>query len=307
MQNGVLLMAGAALATLLYTGGSVTALVTMYSINVFLTFSISQAAMIRHWWGRRAETGRRRGLTLHGGAFLLCAGILAATVYEKFGEGGRVTVLVTAAVVAFCFLVRNRYRRVVRSLGRLDRILDLIPKRNDAPAPPVDPKSPTAVLMVGSFSGLGIHALFSIRKLFGTHFRNVVFVGIGVVDSAAMSGIEEVEDVRRRTEDGLRKYVDLAERLGFAASFRSSLATEVVPEAVRIVGDVVREHAQSVVFAGKLVFQRERWYQRVLHNETAAMLQRELQFAGVSCMVLPVRVLENEVEKRAARGNAPGA
>jgi hypothetical protein len=61
------------------------------------------------------------------------------------------------------------------------------------------------------------------------------------------------------------------------------------------------------VFAGKLVFQRERWYQRVLHNETAAMLQRELQFAGVSCMVLPVRVLENEVEKRAARGNAPGA
>jgi hypothetical protein len=40
------------------------------------------------------------------------------------------------------------------------------------------------------------------------------------------------------------------------------------------------------------VFERERWFQRLLHNETAYQLQRRLQLAGLNAMVLPVRVLE---------------
>ena len=300
MQNGVLVMAVAAFATLLYTHGDITALVTMYSINVFLTFSISQFAMLRYWSAKGKERGRRRGLLLHGIAFVVCAGILTATVYEKFGEGGRVTVAATTVVVALCFWVRSRYRRVQENLGRLDAILELVPKRKDDAVPRIDHKAPTAVLLVGGFSGLGIHALFSIRKLFGDHFRNVVFVSVGVIDSATMTGIEEVEHVREATEDGLRKFVDLAERIGFAASFRTALATEVVPEAAVLCTEIARSHPRSVVFAGKLVFQKERWYQRVLHNETAHALQRALQFSGVSCMILPVRVLETDPPAKSA-------
>ena len=48
MRNGVYLMAGAAALVLVYTGGSVDALVVMYSINVFITFTLSNVAMIRH-------------------------------------------------------------------------------------------------------------------------------------------------------------------------------------------------------------------------------------------------------------------
>src|SRR5205814_9366497 len=50
MQNVVLLMGGASLVMLAYTRGSVDTLVVMYSINVFVTFSLSPAAMIRHWY-----------------------------------------------------------------------------------------------------------------------------------------------------------------------------------------------------------------------------------------------------------------
>ncbi|HYQ81753.1 MAG TPA: APC family permease, partial [Anaeromyxobacteraceae bacterium] len=81
-QNGVLLMGGASLATLFYTRGDIVALVTMYSINVFVTFSLSQLAMLRYWW-RTGGEGRRRGFAIHGLAFALCAGILAGTVVEK--------------------------------------------------------------------------------------------------------------------------------------------------------------------------------------------------------------------------------
>src|SRR5213076_3343917 len=57
MQNGVLLMGGASLFMLLYTRGSFDALVVMYSINVFVTFALSQLGMIRYW--RREETRKR--------------------------------------------------------------------------------------------------------------------------------------------------------------------------------------------------------------------------------------------------------
>ena len=52
-QNGILLMGAAALAALLYTSGNVGHLVVMYSINVFLTFSLSMLAMLRFWYQHR--------------------------------------------------------------------------------------------------------------------------------------------------------------------------------------------------------------------------------------------------------------
>ena len=53
MQNGVLLMGVAALAMLFYTQGNIHILIVMYSINVFLTFTLSQLGMGRFWWPRR--------------------------------------------------------------------------------------------------------------------------------------------------------------------------------------------------------------------------------------------------------------
>src|SRR5262249_27722416 len=85
MQNGVLLMGGASLLVLLYTHGSVTHLVVMYSINVFVTFSLSQAAMCRYWWQRRTQRQDwRRHAAIHVLGLSMCAGILGVTIYEKF-------------------------------------------------------------------------------------------------------------------------------------------------------------------------------------------------------------------------------
>ena len=49
---------------------------------------------------------------------------------------------------------------------------------------------------------------------------------------------------------------------------------------------------RTIFFGGKLVFERERWWDRFLHNETAYQIQRRLQFAGLAMVILPVRVLE---------------
>jgi len=292
IKDGVLLMGGASLLTLLYTRGSITALVTMYSINVFVTFSLSQASMVRLWLGKKEEAGRKRGLAVHGVALALCLSILGGTVYEKGEEGGWVTIAVTAMVVALCLVIHRHYVGVQANLKRLDSIMEALPQRG-SPAPlPVDPRTPTAVLLVGGYGGLGIHALLSVQRTFVGHFRNVLFVGVGVIDSAAMKGVEEVDRVRLRTDQSLQQYVALAHRLGIPADYRMAVGTEAVSEAEKLCAAIAGEFPKAVFFAGKLVFERERWYQRFLHNETAYQIQRRLQFAGMNAMVLPVRILE---------------
>jgi K+ transporter len=288
-QSGVLLMGGASLATLLLTGGHLDHLVTMYSINVFVTFSLSQAAMIR-FHGTHRETGRIRDLVVHGLAFLLCAGILVGIVSQKFLAGGWVTVVVTGLVVAACWRIRRHYREVQGQLKRLDAVMAALPALPPGPPRPLDPRAPTAVMMVGSYAGLGVHALLTVQRLFPGHFRNVIFVSVGVIDAATMKGVEEVDRVRLQTEGALQRYVDLARRLGLAADYRVSVATEAVAEVERLAMEISREFPRSVFFAGKLIFKEERFYQRLLHNETAYSLQRRLQFAGMNAMVLPVRV-----------------
>ena len=139
---------------------------------------------------------------------------------------------------------------------------------------------------------MGVHALLTIQKIFPGHFRNIIFVSIGVIDAAAMKGVQEVERLREHTRESLRNYVDLAHRFGLAAESRMAIGTDVLDEGEELCSAIAAEFPRSVFFLGKLIFERERFFQRILHNETAYQLQRRLQFAGLDAMVLSVRVLE---------------
>src|SRR5471032_634636 len=93
-QNGVLLMGLAALLVVLATavfasGDLVNTLVVLYSINVFITFSLSQLGMVRHWWSDRAHTADwKKKMFINGFGLLLTGGILISLCIVKFFEGG---------------------------------------------------------------------------------------------------------------------------------------------------------------------------------------------------------------------------
>jgi hypothetical protein len=70
------------------------------------------------------------------------------------------------------------------------------------------------------------------------------------------------------------------------------VGTEAVAEAEKLCLEVSDRFPRVIFYAGKLIFEKEHWFQRLLHNETAFQLQRRLQFAGLNAMVLPVRVLK---------------
>jgi hypothetical protein len=292
-QNGVVTMGIAAALVMLYTGGVVRILVVMYSINVFLTFTLTQLGMVRHWWNARHGQGQwRRRVTIAAVGTALTGGILVVTSVVKFGEGGWVTLLATGLLVAFCFMVRAHYGRVRRMLSSLDEVLTNLPLPELKTQPELAPDGPTAIVLVESYAGLGIHTVLSVLRMFPKHYKNCVFVSVGLVDSGQFKGVAQLEALEAKVRRDLERYVDLGQRMGFYSEYRLTLGTDLLEELEHICLDLVKEFRRPVVFAGQLVFQRENLFTRSLHHETAFSIQRRLQFAGIQVIILPIRVWE---------------
>ena len=298
-HNGIVLMGAAALAALLYTRGNVGHLVVMYSINVFLTFTLSMLSMLRYWRTERARPEARRRLLLFGAGFALCVTILGVTVMEKFAEGGWVTVVITLALVGFCFLIRRHYRGAASTVDRLYRELGDLPTLAGALPQPPDPKQPVALVLVETYGGVGIHTMLNVFRSFPGHFKGIVFLSVGVVDSGEFKGGDAVRELEERTEAMLQRYIRLAASQGVPAAYRCAIGTEVVAEAERLCLEVSREFPRSTVFTGRLVFQRERWWHAFLHNRTAQAIQKRLQWAGRTMVTLPIRVRDESERLRA--------
>lgn len=294
-KNGIFLMGIAAIATLLYTRGNVTMLVVMYSINVFVTFVLTELGMARHWVAdRHKEPKWKSQLAIHGTGLVMCLCILCVTLYEKFFEGGWMTSVITGVVVILCFLIRRHYERVRDSLKRLDDLLTTVPP-SAGPAktvPPINQSAPTAAVMVGGYSGFGLHQLMSIHMQFPNYFKNFIFVSVGVLDSGTFKGAEGVREVENDTRKHLEKYVAWCHANGLPSDYRMAVDTEAVSALEELCRDVKREFPAASFFSGRLIFRHETFFHRLLHYETAFTIQRRLQFAGLPVTVLPIRVLE---------------
>lgn len=291
MRNGILLMGVAAIALLFYTGGSVGTLVVMYSINVFITFSLSQLGMSRFFIQRRKEDPQWfRHLSVHLLGLVLCVTILIVTTFEKFAEGGWMTLLITSVVIGLCYLIRGHYLRVRQGMKDLDEALLDVPIVTHGEPPVIDRNATTAIQLVSGYSGFGVHTLFSILSTFPRTYKNVIFVSVAMIDSGSFKGGKEIEALEASVKEGLEKYVALAQKLGFAADYRTALATDVVESAVELCKEAAEEFPRSTVFTGQITFRLEKFYHRLLHNETAFAIQRRLQWDGLTTVIMPIRV-----------------
>ena len=291
MHNGVLLMGGAALFLLIYTHGSVSTLVVMYSINVFATFSLSNLGMSRFFIkNREKEKNWKKHLPINLIGLTLCLTILTVTVLEKFTSGGWLTLLITSLVIGICYLIRGHYNRVALRIRELDEMLLDIPTVDPVNQAPVDPKNMTAIQLVSGFNGFGVHTFLSIVRTFPGLYQNVIFTSIGVVDSGSFKGSKEMEALAESTLTSLKKYVDFARRLGFSADYRFEIGTDVVESASHLCESIVEEFPKSTVFTGQLIFPHVQVFHKLLHNETAYAIQRRLQWNGIPTMILPIRV-----------------
>ncbi|MCX6997219.1 MAG: APC family permease [Kiritimatiellaeota bacterium] len=296
-RNGVLLMSSAALAVLWFTGGNVRVLVVLYSINVFITFALSQLGMLRHWWQtRRQNPVWRRKLAMSAVGLLVTVFILVTVTVTKFYEGGWITLTVTGVLIGITYLIRGYYRATYRHLERLN---DLVEVANaslaEAPPAPVatgfcDPKDKTAVLLVNGFNGLGLHTLFAILRLFGQTFHNFIFVQVGIIDVGNFKGTQEVERLQGSVTDDLEQYVRYARSQGLCAESVGSVSQDVAEEIETLAPQIVRRFPNAVFFGGQLVFPEENLFARWFYNFIIFSIQRRLHLMGIPFIVLPIRI-----------------
>jgi K+ transporter len=300
-QNGILLMGGAALITMALTKGSVRFLVVLYSINVFITFVLTQLGMVRHWLQTRDGVPNwwRQFLVALSG-LVLTAFILVSVVVLKFHEGGWITLMVTGALITLAVLVKRHYDRTAQLLRRLDGLVLSTTYTDDtldaegteggsAPAE-LDPDANTAVLLVNGFNGLGLHTLFSIIRLFKKFYRNFVFLQVGIIDAGNFKGTEEVEHLQTHIKKETDRYVEFMRRHGYYAEAVTSIGIDIVDQVAQVAPKIQERFPQAVFFGGQLVFPQDTILTRWLHNYIAFSVQRRFYRLGIPFVILPIRV-----------------
>jgi amino acid transporter len=293
-QNGVVMMGLLAIAMMLFTLGSVDTLVVLYSITVFITFSLSQLGMVIHWWQeRKTETGWRHKLAINGFGLALTFSILVSLTIVKFGQGGWVTLLAMLLLVLAAFAIKRHYRGVAGQLGRLEVIVEAANHDVATRVPHagvLDRKARTAVVLVNGYNGLGLHTVLHIPVMFGDTFRNLVFIEVGAVDAGNFKGATEIDALRAHTEKQAALYVAWARSRGYGAKAFTSVGNDVMGEVMKLAEEASDEFTNRVFFAGQLLFTKETYLTRWLHNHTALILQRRFYLSNLPFVVLPIRV-----------------
>ena len=298
-QNGILIMGLLALILMFISKGSVGYLVVLYSINVFITFSLSQLGMVRHWWlVRRNDKDWLHKLAINGVGLTLTLFILISMVFLKFREGGWLTLLITGIFVVFALQIKKQYRETAVLLKRLNSLVVAAELSDEAfmaslatekKSEVCQVRDKTAVLFVTGFDGLGLHTLFSIIRTFG-NFKNFVFIEVGVVDVGTFKGADELDNLEKHVKSDLDRYVKFMNKNNYHAESFHALDIDVVDAVVKMAPQIRERFPNSVFFGGQLIFPRDTYFSRFLHNYTVLAMQRKLYREGIPFVVMPTRV-----------------
>lgn len=291
-QNGVLLFGAAALIILLWSHGKVSWLVVLYSMNVFLTFSMSILGLCVYWWKHKKSASKNWLFRLIFSMFAFCitGSILIITLISKFSAGGWVTVVITGTVIILCLSIKMHYQKISRMLEASDRLLHIPLKDIPDVAPALDPTKPTAVLLVGKYNSVGIHTLLWVLRMFPNHFKNIIFIGAGIVDVESFSGKDTLDSMQKEVDSRLNYFVRVCHQRGIAAEAYSAFGTDVATQLTELAEKISQKFPNSIFFATKLTFDNDNWITRWLHNETAFTLQRRLHLRNMQLVILPMRL-----------------
>ncbi len=121
---GIVLLAAVAFGLLWAFGGDTHSLIPLYSVGVFVCFTLSQIGMVRHWWDERS-TGWHWRLGINASGAVLTAVVLLIVVSEKFFNGAYLIVILIPSLVAMMLFINHQYARSRRELAvRPDLIVD---------------------------------------------------------------------------------------------------------------------------------------------------------------------------------------
>ena len=297
-MNGVLIMGISSVLLMVMTKGSVGYLVVLYSINVFITFCLSQTGMVKHWWQTREEKGWKRKLAINGIGLVLTFFILIIMTVIKFQEGGWVTLLITGTIIALMFIIKKSYEMSDRHIKALDTIIGEVESPGPIPQIPLcskretkpDAEEKVAVFLVKDFKGAGIYTIFNFFKSFRGSFNKFIFVQVGLIDTVAFKSSDVLDEYKGKVQGEVDRYVKLMQRQGYSAEGFAFYGTDTIDEITKAAAKIREMHPNAVFFGGQIVFTENPIISGLLHNDTLFAVQRRLNKDGVPLYIIPIVV-----------------
>ncbi|MBB3210852.1 amino acid transporter [Herbaspirillum sp. Sphag1AN] len=290
-QNGVFLMAFVALVTLAWAGGELDTLMIVYSLWGLLAMTISLSALCRYWWlRRRLVNSWHWQLSLSVIALAISVLVLAQMLLIKPFNSTGMAIILLLVLSLLCFYIRANYRQTKRAIRALDQVFASQPFGMNLSSVPVQPEAPTAVFIVGTSRGSGLHALLWVQRMFPGHFRNFIFVNARTAAIVADAGADTLTHIRVEANATLQFFVEFCRSHELASAAYLGFGSDAVEEVSKLCQEVSKDYPQSIFFASKLIFDQDNWFIRLLHNQAALAIQRRLHTNGLQMLILPMKL-----------------
>jgi len=251
-SNGIFALSAFAGLLLVIFQGSVSRLIPLYAVGVFLSFTLSQAGMVRHWWTLRGRTWRTKAL-INGIGALITGLVMVVLLYSKFSQGAWVVVLTIPILVSLFLRIRAHYTQVARRL----RLAPDVKLR--LPAPPAVGGTPTVVL-VGQLHRGTFEAICFARSIASDLVAVHVDLGGGRGEAFQEQWMRQVPEVPLVIlESPYRSLVDPV--LDFVARFET---------------DHRKDRHRFCMIVLPVFVTRHRW-ENLLHNQSTILLREALR------------------------------
>ncbi|MFD9887495.1 APC family permease [Streptomyces alboflavus] len=289
-SNGIVLLAGAAAMLVWIYGADSTRLIQLYIVGVFVSFTLSQIGMVRHWNrhlaterdpGKRRHMIRSRGINAFGAFFTGL--VLIVVLVTKFTHGAWVALLGMVIFYATMTAIRRHYDRVAHEIAAAEGPSD------DS----VRPSRVHSIVLVSKIHKPTLRAL-AFAKLMRTDTLEALSVNVDPAETKALR-----DEWERRNISVPLKVLDSPYR-------------EVTRPVIEYVKSLRRESPRDAVSVIIPEYVVGHWYEHLLHNQSALRLKGRLLFTpGVMVTSVPYQLESSEAAKRRARRrqewNAPGS
>ena len=286
-SNGILFLAFAAIAFVVAFNAEVTALIQLYIVGVFVSFTLSQIGMVRHWTRLlRAETDgaerrRMQRSRVINAVGLVCTGaVLIVVVVTKFEAGAWIAILAMGTLFVIMKLIHKHYDTVARELDARDA--------DDEEHDIVLPSRNHAVVLVSNLHKPTRRAL-AYAKATRPDVLEAITVSVDEGESRAL--VHKWEDS------------DITVPLKVIASPYREITRPILDYVKRI----TKESPRTVVTVFIPEYVVGHWWEQVLHNQSALRLKGRLLFEpNVMVTSVPWQLNSSERLKTLEPQSAPG-
>jgi amino acid transporter len=249
-NSGIVLLAVVALALIIAFGGSVTALIPLYTVGVFIAFTLSQSGMVRHWWRLRdRQRGWRRRALINGVGALTTAVVAVEVAASKFALGAWVVLILIPLLVVVMLFIKHQYESSAAQLAVRDNAPLPGPRRNErviVPVPGINRAVVQAINVGRSIADDVLAVLVSDNPVEAAEIQARWDVQLPEVP------LITVESPYRALVNPLLAYLDVLDE-ALPAGMERPITFVVIPE-----------------------FVARRWWERILYNQSANRLRRAL-------------------------------